>query len=119
MSAGLYIFEKQNVDTAQDVLDFLKQDLVVCMFSAPWCAPCHRLSPIVQKVASENDRVKFCKVNIEDFPELADQYNVTVVPTLIFFYKNSGVYTMVGASEAKLRAGIEILQKMDEGNVQV
>lgn len=59
---------------------------VLVDFWAPWCNPCKMLTPIIEEVSQEvGDSCKVCKVNIDDFPELASQYGVQSIPTLIFF----------------------------------
>ncbi len=53
-------------------------------FWAPWCGPCLALAPIFESVASElKDQISFAKVNVDDNPALAKQYNITSIPTII------------------------------------
>ena len=52
-------------------------------FYADWCGPCQMLSPIVEKVAEENEDVKVVKLNIDENQELAVQYSVMSIPTLV------------------------------------
>ena len=57
---------------------------VLIDFWATWCGPCMMLSPIVEEVANELDgKVKVCKVNIDEQEELAAQYGIMVIPTLL------------------------------------
>lgn len=58
---------------------------VVIFFSAVWCSYCNTLYPKMLERAEEFPQIKFCKVDIEDFPELASQRGVASVPTLHFF----------------------------------
>ncbi|MDO5388268.1 MAG: thioredoxin [Clostridia bacterium] len=72
---------KDNFET--EVLKSSKPVLVD--FWAEWCGPCRMLSPVVDKIAEENDAIKVCKVNVDEQPELAQQFKVMSIPTLITF----------------------------------
>ena len=60
--------------------------IVVVMFFADWCGKCSMMKPVVEDVARKYDgKIKFCKVNIEESPQLAEQYAATIVPTFVIF----------------------------------
>ena len=69
---------------------------VVVDFWAPWCGPCRMLSPVVDQVAEEVENVSFGKVNVDDEQELAINYGVMSIPTLIFFKNGNPVKEVVG-----------------------
>ena len=56
---------------------------VLLDFWASWCGPCRMLSPILQQVADERPDVKVCKINIDEQPDLANQYQIFSIPTLV------------------------------------
>ena len=66
---------------AQEVLQSEKP--VLLDFWASWCGPCRMLSPVVDEVAEERTDVKVGKVNVDEQPELAGQFGVMSIPTLL------------------------------------
>lgn len=57
--------------------------LAMVDFWASWCGPCRMLSPLVDEVAEENPSIKVGKVNVDEEPELAQQFRVMSIPTLV------------------------------------
>ena len=70
---------------------------VLLDFWATWCGPCRMLSPIFEAVNAEQPKVKFCKVNVDEQPELAGQFGVMSIPTLLVFRDGKLVNQAVGA----------------------
>ena len=57
---------------------------VLIDFWASWCGPCRMLSPVISEIAEEyGDKIKVCKVNVDDEGELAASFNVMSIPTLV------------------------------------
>lgn len=78
--------------------EVLKSDKKVLVdFWASWCGPCRMLSPIIDEIAKETDKVKVGKVNIDEESDLATQFAVMSIPTLILFENGKPVKQMVGA----------------------
>ena len=84
-----------NANFKQEVLDSDKKVLVD--FWAPWCGPCRMVSPIVDEIAEENAAIKVAKINIDEQPQLASQYGVMSIPTLLVFENGDVIEKAVGA----------------------
>ena len=80
---------------AQEVLQSEKP--VLLDFWASWCGPCRMLSPVVDEVAEERTDVKVGKVDVDEQPELAGQFGVMSIPTLLVFEQGKLVRQAVGA----------------------
>lgn len=94
---------------AQQFNEYMKEDAVLVDFFATWCGPCKMLSPVLESVASTLEgKVKIVKVDVDQSPELTQQYGVMAVPTMILFKKGQQVTAFSGyMPEAQLVAGIE------------
>ena len=84
-----------NANFKEEVLDSDKKVLVD--FWAPWCGPCRMVSPIVDEIAEENATIKVAKINIDEQPQLASQYGVMSIPTLLVFENGDVIEKAVGA----------------------
>jgi len=79
----------------QEVLDSEKPVLVD--FWASWCGPCRMIAPIIDQIAEEHEEFKVAKVDIDAQPEIASQFNVVSIPTLIVFRDGQPAEKAVGA----------------------
>lgn len=83
-------------------------------FWAPWCGPCMMVSPIYEKLSQEFEgQFKFCKLNVDENPQMATQYQVMSIPLQLFFVDGQVVDQLLGAyPEENIRSKTnEILQR--------
>ena len=78
-----------------DVLEASKPVLVD--FWADWCAPCKRISPIINEIAQEQQDVSICKMDIVENPKIMAQFDVKGLPSLLLFHRGSLIGRKVGA----------------------
>jgi thioredoxin 1 len=73
---------------------------VVVDFWAPWCGPCKAVTPALEQLAGETDKVEFVKLNIDDNPATPSRYDVLSIPTVILFDGGEAKETLIGARPA-------------------
>ena len=94
--------------------DVLKSSLPVLVdFWAPWCGPCRMLGPIVEEIAKEYDgKVVVGKMNTDDNPNVASKFNISAIPSMLFFKGGQVVDQMVGVHSKKdIKAKLDGLLK--------
>ena len=89
------VIKLDNENFKSEVIESNK--VVLVDFYADWCGPCKMMSLIIDEIANEiGDKVKVCKLNVDDAQDIAIQYNVMSIPTLIIFKNGQVNNTFVG-----------------------
>lgn len=90
------IINKDNFES-----EVLKSDKPVLVdFWATWCGPCAMLAPTIKEIADENPDIKVCKADVDENMELAQEYKITVVPTVMAF-KDGKLVNQISGAESK------------------
>ncbi len=70
---------------------------VLVDFWAPWCGPCRIIAPHLEELADEREDLSIAKLNVDDNPQIAAQYNVMSIPMLLLFKNGQPVHQIIGA----------------------
>ncbi len=87
-----------NINKSNFQSEVMNSDKTVLLdFFAPWCGPCRMVAPVVEEIAAERSDIKVGKVNVDEQPELAGQFGVMSIPTLVVIKNGKIAGQAVGA----------------------
>jgi len=85
--------------TKDNFEDTIKEGVSLVDFWAPWCGPCRMIAPVIDELAQEYEgKANICKVNTDEQGEIAVQFGIRSIPTILFFKDGELVDQMVGAA---------------------
>ena len=93
---SVIVLSEQNFD--EEVKKSDKKVLVD--FYADWCGPCKMMAPAIEKIAEEvSEYAKVGKVNVDDSPEIAEEFGIMSIPTLLIFVNGEVIHKHVGVTD--------------------
>ena len=104
--------EKATDSTFEEVV--VKSDIPVMVdFWAPWCAPCHMVAPVIEKLSIDYaGKIKFVKINVDEAQQVSQSMNIEAIPTIVVFNKGNAVSRQVGAQPR------DVLEKMIQDSLK-
>ena len=97
-------------DELEEILDNAGDKLVVIDFTAPWCGPCKLIGGTMEDLAGVYTDVVFIRVDVSELEEVANMFQVSVLPTFSFIRNKQKIEDFIGGKMEKFKATIERLR---------
>jgi len=99
------------VKIVSGISEIPKTGAVVIDFFATWCGPCKRIAPTYEKLSESLLSIVFLKVDVDESPELVNEFDISAMPTFVFLKDGKEVKRVEGADMGGLEAGFDLLTK--------
>lgn len=99
------------VKVIESATEIPAKGVVVIDFYANWCGPCKRIAPAFEELAGTFKNVTFLKVNVDESPDLTEQFDVNAMPTFVFLLDGKLFQTVEGADLNQIIAILENLSR--------
>lgn len=76
--------------------ELIKKPIVLVDFYATWCGPCQLLTPVLEEVEKEVNKLEIIKIDVDEFPDIARRFGIMSIPTLIVFKNGKQAKTSLG-----------------------
>jgi len=91
------------IEITNENFDVTKEGVVLVDFWAPWCGPCRMIAPVIEQLAEEYDgKAKICKLNTDECQDLAAQFGIRSIPTMLFFKDGELKDQLIGAQSKQV-----------------
>lgn len=100
------VIQINSADEFKTALTDAGSKLVVVDFYATWCGPCKMIAPMVEKFSEQYNDATFLKLDVDAIPALAQEYEISAMPTLVFIKNGKEVTKVVGANLAAIKQNI-------------
>src|SRR5487761_422050 len=103
-NSTLYLMSRVGVANSSNFDSILRSTKKVFVdFWAPWCKPCFRMDPLIERIADRHGSITFARVNVEEFSDLASRYHISSLPAYVFFSDSRPSQSKIGTvSETEL-----------------
>ena len=83
--------------SSENYTEIKSKSIALLDFYAEWCGPCRMIAPIISEIANEREDVTVCKINVDKSPELAKEYGIYSIPTIVVLKNGVEAARGVGA----------------------
>lgn len=99
----------KDLEEFQKILKENGSKLILVDFYATWCGPCKMIAPVLEELSKKHLNVVFCKVDVDEAEDVAQNYEISAMPTFLFFKNGEKIKEVVGANRDEIKKQLEAL----------